>query len=243
MLNTIIPNNTPYLGKMRLKFEKHPYYSGGDAGKFNSVILNLGFTKLVSRLIPTKTLNGWQVDPEKIKLINKYTDGIIADYKHDSDHDEFLLANSFVTIDGVYIGDINEGWRYFKNGLTVCPEYPRGVALKWKTSRFDSSVASGTDGLLGYYGYTHRGGAVFSIGDRVFDPEYAPKAEDYDKEEWAQWQEKFDKLLNEADEFDRKWLEEDGIGSVIPFTKRGERQIMKWDHAREAAIKLSNYLS
>ena len=44
----MIKNHTPYLGKIYLKFEKDPYYTGNT--KLNKVHLNLGFTKLVSRI-------------------------------------------------------------------------------------------------------------------------------------------------------------------------------------------------
>lgn len=239
MLNYLIKNDTPYVGKIKLKIEKYPHYSGSDCGKFNRVHIDFGFTKLVSRIIPNRTMDGWQVDPAKIDLINKYTDGKIGLVGSD----DYSLPNSFMSQSGDYIGDINEGWRYFKNGMTVCPDYPRGVALKWRTAISDKTLVSGHDGLLGYYGYSHRGGCLFSIGDRLFDKNYKPIAADYEKSEWAEWQKEFDKKLAEADDFDRKWLEEDGIGSVIPFRKRGSIEIVNWEQARQAAINLSKYLS
>ena len=44
-----IKNQTPYLGKLKLKFERHPHYSSG-SNCLNKIHLDLGFTKLVSRL-------------------------------------------------------------------------------------------------------------------------------------------------------------------------------------------------
>jgi hypothetical protein len=44
-----IKNQTPYKGKLKLKFEKYPHYSNRK-NKLNKVHLNLGFTKLVSRI-------------------------------------------------------------------------------------------------------------------------------------------------------------------------------------------------
>jgi hypothetical protein len=242
MLQSLIPNNTPYLGKIKLKFERYPNYSGGTAGKLNSTILNLGFTKLVSRIIPTKTQTGWAVDPKKVALINQYTDGVIGQHRFGKDF-EHVLENSFLSRNGDYIGDINQGWWYLQNGLTVCEEHPARVALKWRTSRFDKTVMRGTDGLEGYYGYSHRGGSLFKIGDRIFDPKYKPKEKDYYSEDWKNWQKEYADLLDATDDIDLKWLERDGISSVIPFSQRGERQIMNWDHAREAALNLSKYLS
>jgi hypothetical protein len=190
-------------------------------------------------MIPRRTKNGWEVDPVAIGLINRYTDGKIEDHNWDNGS----LPNSFISNAGDYIGDINQGWWYFRKGMTVCADYPRGVALKWRTANNDETLLSGHNGLLGYYGYTHRGGCLFSIGDRVFDEKYKPKAQDYAESEWKEWQAKYDKKLSEADDFDRKWLEEDGIGSVIPFSKRGKIEIITWEQARQAAINLSKYLS
>jgi hypothetical protein len=127
--------------------------------------------------------------------------------------------------------------------MTVCGDYPRGVALKWKTAVNDKTLMSGHNGLLGYYGYTHRGGCLFTKGDRLFDESYKPIAADYEESEWKEWETSYNRKLKEADDFDRKWLEEDGIGSVIPFRKRGAIEIVTWEQARQAAINLSNHLS
>ena len=58
MIEKLIKNRTPYLGKMILKFEKYPHYSSSQDGKLNKVHLNLGFTKLVSRFIPKQVMDG-----------------------------------------------------------------------------------------------------------------------------------------------------------------------------------------
>ena len=65
-----IKNETPYLGKIKLKFEKMPYYTSGRS-KLNKVHLNLGFTKLVSRIHSTKTEEGWEfmVNPKSVEDI------------------------------------------------------------------------------------------------------------------------------------------------------------------------------
>ena len=128
----LIKNQTPYKGKIYLKFEKMPYYvSGGRGGMLNKVHLNLGFTKLVSRMVPIQGLDGYFVDQKKVDLINNFTWGKIGDHRNDKG--DFNLTNSFLDQDGSYIGDVKEGWRYYKNNLIVCREYPHGVAIKLKT--------------------------------------------------------------------------------------------------------------
>ena len=75
-----IKNHTPFIGKIKLKFEKFPHYSSGN-NILNKIHLNLGFTKLVSRMEIKRGLNGDMVDPKKVEKICKYTGGKIAKYE------------------------------------------------------------------------------------------------------------------------------------------------------------------
>ncbi len=99
------------------------------------------------------------------------------------------------------------------------------------------------DNVEGYYGYTHRGGSLFKIGDRIFDNYYLPNKSDYSQQEWDKFYQDYQKSLDKADPFDKKWMVSDGIKSVIPFNKRGKKVIENWKEAREAAICLSKHLS
>jgi len=243
MIEKLVKNRTPYLGKMILKFEKHPHYSSSMDGRLNKVHLNLGFTKLVTRLIPNQVMEGYSnIDPKKIELINKYTGGIIGTYKWgDNDNDEFVLEDSFLTKDGKYIGNIDTAWWYFQNAMTVCEEYPQGVAIVWNTTKCNTLASAQT--IKGYRGYSHRGGATFKIGDRLFDEEYNPVVEDYDENEFKKWWKEYTKSYKNGDDFDKKWIYGDGIKSVIPFNKRGKNIIENLEDARTAAINMSKYLS
>ena len=243
MIEKLVKNRTPYLGKMVLKFEKYPHYTSSHNGQLNKVHLNLGFTKLVTRFIPNQVMTGYSnVDPKKIELINEYTGGVIGTHKW-GDNDEFVLEDSFLTKDGKYIGNIDTAWFYFQNGMTVCEEYPNGVAIVWNTVNSDKTLMSGQDGIKGYRGYTHRGGATFKIGDRLFDEKYNPVVEDYDEKEFTKWWKTYIKSYKKGDDFDRKHIYNDGIKSVIPFNKRGKHTIKNWEDARTAAINMSKYLS
>ena len=229
---------------MVLKFERHPYYTSSQDGKLNKVHLNLGFTKLVSRMKPRQVMEGGpsNIDPKKIELIEKYTGGVIGIHKFGND-DEFVLEKSFLTEDGQYIGDINTAWWYFQNGMTVCEDYPHGVAVVWNTSKFDKTLVSGQDGIKGYYGYTHRGGSTFKIGDRLFEEDYDPVVEDYDRKEFEKYWKKYVKQHSKADDVDRKWIYGNGIKAVMPFNIRGKKVIKNWEQAKQAAINMSKYLS
>ncbi len=243
MIEKLVKNRTPYLGKMILKFEKHPHYSSSMDGRLNKVHLNLGFTKLVSRLIPNQVMIGHSnIDPKKVELIEKYTGGVIGTHKWgDNDNDEFVLEDSFLTKDGKYIGNIDTAWWYFQNAMTVCEEYPQGVAIVWNTTKCNTLASAQT--IKGYRGYSHRGGATFKIGDRLFDEEYNPVVEDYDENEFKKWWKEYTKSYKTGDDFDKKWIYGDGIKSVIPFNKRGKNIIENLEDARTAAINMSKYLS
>lgn len=213
----MIKNYTPYVGKIKLKFEKYPEYSGKD--KLNKVHLDLGFTKLVSRITPIYLKEGgWKVDPSKIELIVKNTGGIIGTHAIEGwrgfDGEDCLLPNSFLSKSGKYIGDIVRAWWYYNNNMKVCEEYPHGVA-----------EVIGKDGSIeGYYGYTHRGGQTFKIGDRLFEANYKPKEKDFEAWEWAGFVNKYDKTIMESKGIDLDWVVRSGIAYVIPYKKRGKKR-------------------
>ncbi len=245
----MITNETPYIGKIKLKFEKFPHYRGSNSGILNKIHLDLGFTKLVSRMYPLQVIDGHSnIDPDKSLLIRKYTGGKISTHTWGDDND-FTLENSFMSLDDQYIGDIERGWWYYKNNMVVCESYPHGVSIKLKednyfrkNKEYYHSFDLFSEDIEGYYGYTHRGGQLFKIGDRLFDGDYIPVRSDYTQKEWDGWYSKLQKRLKTADELDKKWLTEDGIAGFIPFNKRGAKIIQNWDEAKEAAINVSKYL-
>lgn len=247
----MVKNLTPYKGKLKIKFEKEPNYTGNNSGILNKVYLDFGFTKLVSRIIPNNTLDGWEIDLDKVKLIEEFTEGKIGFYewwtikengetktvtsKPENSVDIIYygnLPNSFLTKSGRYIGDIQRAWWYYTNNLKVCEEYPHGVAKQYENGS-----------LIGYYGYTHRGGNSFKIGDRLFESNYIPKEEDYEIWEWSGWEDDFNRLYEEEYELGKKWMDESGISYVIPYNKRGSKVIETFNDALKAAINLSKELS
>lgn len=232
----MIKNTTPYIGKIRLKFEKYPEYIGND--KLNKVHLDLGFTKLVSRITPQRTKNEWLINPECKHLIEKYTGGIIGKHTF-GENNELTLSNSFLSKDGTYIGDIETGWWYYLNNMTVYDDNPRGVAMviEYNDTYPDEQF------IVGYHGYSHRGGQTFKIGDRLFYASYKPVEDNYEEWEWAGWKLKFEELYSKSDDLQKKWMDEEGIGYVIPFNKKGGKIIETYKECLQAAINMSKYLS
>jgi hypothetical protein len=252
MINKLIKNETPYLGELKLMFDKNPDWIGRTV--LNKVHLNLGFTKLVSRIKPNTTMNGWEVDLDKIKLIESYTGGKIGEYWVDGREpkDEFTLNNSFLHPDGRYIGDIRDGWWFYKNKMIVTDKKPSGVAMKLKTRDsvvstiiyeenkngwFDRVVESGN--IEGFYGYTHRGGSLFKIGDKIFDENWIPKLNEIK----TSWLDDYEQYTGEKIESLSDNNLQIRIVGVIPFTERGSEIIKTWEEAEQSAINMSNYLS
>lgn len=247
----LIKNHTPYIGKLKLCFEKYPHYTQGN-NQLNKVHLNLGFTKLVSRILIDESFDeGFKVDPEKLKIIENYTGGEIRDFKvspetpHPADKGryDFTLQNAFVYNDQ-YIGCVKDAWWYVKNKFIVCEKYSHGVAVKLKNYElayhlYTNKSHERLDNIEGVYGYSHRGGNTFKIGDKIFDENWIPEEEDMLKLEKY-----FAKHLKK---FDEKYSEEMSMNEwcvrYIPFKLRGSKAIENWNDAYEAARNMSKYLS
>ncbi len=258
----LIKNVTPFLGKLRLTLEKDPHYtSNGSKGYhvLNKVHYNLGFTKIVSRMYPDVDENKKKiVDPDKVALIELYTGGFIRRYqwwtvkkkdnsivevfeepvKEDGDitfHGD--LPNSFVTEDGKYIGDVDRAWWYYTQNLRVSNEHPHGVAIQYK-------IVDDVPVTIGYYGYTHRGGQSFKLGDKLFNSKYKPVEKDYTEEEWEGF--KTMQAVATRENIKSGYLqkgEEVPIEDVILYTMRGKVTIKNWKQAEQAAKNLSKHLS
>lgn len=179
-----------------------------------------------------------EITKERIIEIERLTGGKIGTHTF-GPNNEHVLENSFLSPNGDYIGDFNLAYWYIKNKLMVDEEYPKGVAGVIREDTYGTE----TPVIEGMFGYTHRGGQLFKIGDRLFETTHEPKKEDYTKEEWESFEMDFKRTYEESDELERKWIEEDGISYVIPFKKRGSRIIETMEDAFQAAKNMSKYLS
>lgn len=211
-------NETPYIGRIKIKIEKGgPHYSTG------SSILNKYYFKVFgfyvsSRMYPKRHKDGdYIVDPIKKILIESTTGGFLSDTYNSQ------KRNAFTTHKGDYVGDAHNAWWYYKNNLKVDDEYPRRVAQKWNSELTE---------LIGYYGYSHRGGQLFVIGDKIFEADYFPVEEHFEEWQWAGWEQELGK--SEYSE---------NIIDVIPFKLRGSKTIENLKEAKEAARNMSDYLS
>ena len=244
-MKTMIENQTPYLGKVKFRFQKSPNYIGKSI--LNQVHLDLGFVKLVSRVFPEKDKNGWIPDINKIYKINRFTGGYIRKYSWSHSGETFNIPNSFVSKDGTLIGDLRTGWSYYQNNLKVCDDFPKGVAVKYddvEKTTHHASLKYGTPKIVGYVTSTHRGESLFKIGDRYFESDYIPNIQDYDEHEWNKYNSEFiQSIKNTKDSNERKKIEEGGIKNFIPYSRLGKEKIKTLSEAKQSAINLYTYLS
>ena len=179
-----------------------------------------------------------EITQEEIQEIERLTGGKIGTHTF-GPKNEHTLENSFLSLDGKYIGNLDRAQWYVSNKMMVDEDYPDGVAAVITEDTY------GTDNpvIEGMYGYTHRGGNMFKIGDRLFDEKYKPVKEDYPEEQWNKYENKFNESYNDEDELGKRWMDNDGIAHVIPFKLRGSKIIETMEEAFEAAKNMSNYLS
>ncbi len=179
-----------------------------------------------------------EITQEEIQKIERLTGGKIGTHTF-GPNNEHTLNNSFLSPNGTYIGSIDEARWYIKNCMMVDEDYPHGVAAVI----IEDTYGTENPVIEGMYGYTHRGGSLFKIGDRLFDDKYKPVKEDYPEEQWNEYERKFNESYEAGDELDKKWMDEDGIACVIPFKLRGSKLIETMEEAFEAAKNMSKHLS
>jgi len=225
-----IKNVTPYKGVPKLKFERFPYYTGGGS-VLNKVHINLKFIKLVSRLnisIIKNNNDDTNVDPEKLKLIREYTGGIVGTY-YFNDGSDNILENSFMHPDGTYLGDIETAWWYYNQNMIISNIRPHGVGIVLKKGYTLKDYLNGDDVILGYYGFTHRGGSMVKIGDMIYD-------ENFTMNEFHPDFKKYKEKLNKSKYSTR-------IEDIVPFNRHGNKVVTTWEEAELSAINISKSLS
>lgn len=179
-----------------------------------------------------------EITQDEIREIERLTGGKIGTHIF-GPNNEHTLENSFLSPKGEYIGDFEDAQWYVKQGLMIDEKYPHGVAAVITKETYGTDMPV----IEGMYGYTHRGGQMFKIGDRLFDGKYKPKKEDYTEEEWNEYESRFNELYESEDDLGKRWMDADGISYVIPFKLRGKKNIETMEEAFEAARNMSKYLS
>lgn len=251
--NKLIKNDTPYVGRIDLRFVKKPNNTD-PYSVMNKIHFDLGFTKLISRVVPNRDEdNNFVVDLNKIRLIERYTMGFIKTYRFKNTSE--YIKNSFVSLNNQYIGNLMTGWKFYKERLIVTNECPTGVAVKLKKSTRTNLTLSvnskkyemfldeqieknNVEGVVAF-NRTCWGNPndkcvyILKIGDRIFDMDYVPIETDYEEWEWAGYVLKCNEM----------GLDVNQIADVIPYTQFGSKVIENWTGALVSAINLSKYIN
>ncbi len=215
---SLIKNHTPYIGKIRLKLERDPYYTNGRS-RLNKVHLNLGFLKLVSRIILPNLKAGTGASEYKLNLLFPIEQAtglnLITDmYRSDEDHEiiktyqGIVFKNKFmnntlclhftpINSPDQYVSVEDAFWMY-KKGLHA-DDTEAGIAWDEKQQM--------------WWGWSHRAAASFGLGDKIFD-------------------EKWDGGGHGDAEMDD-----------VPFNKYGNEVITNIYQARQAALNFHKYIS
>lgn len=219
----MVKNETIYNGKIRFKFEKYPHYSNG-INHYNKTHLNLGFTKLVSRIksskenLYNKQLLNEIANKTKLRLVTSFYDNELNNIKvkdgvHNSytfnfnnskldvsiRHDSYTVLVHYTNDNNDYIG-LDFGYFAYKYNM-IATEHAQVFA----------KVEN--DEIIGYCGYSHRATTTFKIGDKLFES---------------------------------TWMPESGYESTratTPFIKHGYKTIEHLDEAKQAALNFAKYVS
>lgn len=232
ILNRIIKNHTPYVGKIKLKVStKIPNYN---EYIFNKIHFSFGTLKLFSIIKPDKDEDGWILKSETKPLIEKYTSCLIGD---SWEKDEKFLKGYRKTYflyrkNSGYICDLDTGWWIFKNGYKMHEEYPQFIALKYTDKEFQSCLLFKDDIKI-----------YLNLGDKIFEETYKPSKSFHDKKNWKIWVRKFKKDLERSDPKKRASLKKEGLKKYLPLQQRGRRSIKNEEDCVECAKKIGIYLS
>lgn len=231
----IVKNRTPYVGKIRLRFlSKNGIVTNGI---YNSTVINFGLFRLVSVMKPYNSADnrGPMVDDSKILLINLNTGLTVRDFMT---KDEGMIYNAVLNQQGELIGDIEDGWWYYTNGLRCIPNTDHRVAWSPKT--------------LEWVGYTHRGVQAFAYGDKLFEPDWVMTDDELREYEryYCKHLDQYERELTEWEDSDspHKVSEEDmelnsWATQFIPFRLHGSKTIETYDDAYQAALNFAKYVS
>ena len=233
----MLKNNTPYLGRVFLKFEKDPQPS--NETPLNGIILNLGFTKLVSRIKPDLVYGEVQVHPETVALIERDTNLKIHSLQAKDNPTGKTMRYQTFHPNGDHLGSIEIGWAYLKLGLKAIKG--KDIYTAWSPS---------TKQWIGFI--AGKKACAFSKGDKLFDPSWVPTDSELLELE-SYYVNQHHKYVLEYEEWQastspKKATEEEmslnhWVLDLIPANLRGSKVIKSYEESYDAALAFSNYTS
>lgn len=215
--------NKVFNGKLYLTVEKCPYYRNKRDTGFNRLFKKLFSIGKYNVVIREKDITGLNERGNR-RLLNLFT--INNKFKEMFSSDTHpLYFCSYNLLDNPFLLN-GDNWKLTEHYSVLFNENKRK-----------------------YYGFTHRGGCMFGIGDTLFDTNNEDVSFYY-RDKKLRW-----KLLttllkyhfkNNVFRFEDMFEDRcigSGITNIVPFKKRGSKLIETLEEAKQAAINMRNYLS
>lgn len=233
IIEWLVKNDTPYEGKLILKFEKNPLYKSIKKGFLNKIHFDLFFFKVVTRIIP-KIENRLVVLNENSKvLIEKYTS---CELHRKVELNDEIESGSIITHNLVYDkkyfwGDVDFAWWMFKNQIIVSKERPQFLAFKYENGK-----------IISGYIKLKSGGLFIKIGDKIFENNYNPSAPYHEPKFWKKILKEYYKELRKADKETKGKIIKQGFKKYIPVQQHGRFQIITKEDLILSAERIFNFL-
>lgn len=234
IIERFVKNDTPYIGKLVLKFEKNPFYKSLKKGFLNKVHFNLGFLKIVTRIIPKIEGREIIIDETAKVIIEKYTSCSLnrkVELNEEADQGSVIVHN-LIFDKKHYWGDIDFGWWMLKNQIMVSQERPRFLAFKYENRQ-----------IIGAYIKLNQGGIDLKIGDRIFESDFRPSSPFYEQDYWKKVSENYNRDLKRANKETKVKIMREGFKKYIPIQQLGRFKIETKEDLILSAERIFDFLS
>lgn len=233
IIEWLVKNDTPYEGRLIIKFEKNPFYKSLKKGFLNKIHFNLFFFKITTRILP-------KID-DRLIVLNENSKVLIEKYTNCTLHkklelNEELELGSVITYNLIYDkkyfwGDVDFAWWMFKNQIIVSDERPKFLAFKYENRK-----------IVGVYIKLRKGGLIIKIGDRIFEPDFRPSSSFYSLEFWKKVEQEYKKDFKAADKSTKAEMIKDGYKKYIPINLLGRQVIMTKEDLILSAERIFDFL-
>jgi len=234
IIEWFVKNDTPYLGRLVLRFEKNPLYKSLKKGFLNKIHLNFIFFKIVTRIIPKIEGREILINENAKILIEKYTSCKLnrkVELNEESDHGSVIVHN-LIYDKKHHWGDIDFGWWMIKNQIMVSQEKPRFLAFRYENRQ-----------IVGAYIKLNQGGLHLKIGDRIFEPDFRPSSPFYEQNYWKKVNKEYKIDFKNANKETKVKMMREGVKKYIPIQQLGRYKIETKEDLILSAERIFDFLS
>lgn len=166
--------------------------------------------------------------PEFVHLVEKQLDGEALYSKYN----EKTMAFDIVP----WKDNQDEVYNVYVKGYNVADMGVKILANKLTTTKYKNVLAL-PDGKT-FYGFSHRGGSLVSVGDKIFDENYV-----FNKEEAKPYLDKAKKAMQEDPSWYKGMTIDEVVMGFVPYRQRGKEIADTVEKALESAKNIGDSLS